>query len=99
MSSLVYLVVWSLPPHIQNISSPNQYLLFATHAHTVATCFAVVSRLYHLFLVFFSQLISWNSIFYLNLTSLSDHFDVIKLYHICNLPNYMVFSLGHMLVC
>jgi len=28
--------------------------IFATHAHTIATCFAVVSRLYHLFLVFLS---------------------------------------------
>ena len=29
----------------------NQCLLFATQAHTIATCFAVVQRLYHLFLV------------------------------------------------
>jgi len=42
------------PLHIQYISSPNQCLIFATHAHTIATCFAVVSILYHLFLVFFS---------------------------------------------
>jgi len=33
---------------------------FATHAHTIATCFAVVSILYHLFLVF--QLLTWNSV-------------------------------------
>jgi len=52
MSSLVYLLVWSPPPHIPYISSPNQCLLFAAHAHTTATCFAVVSVLYHLFLVF-----------------------------------------------
>ena len=32
------------------ISSPNQCLLFTTHAH--ATCFAVVAILYHLFVVF-----------------------------------------------
>jgi len=53
MSSLVYLLVWS-PPRIPYISSPNQCLLFAAHAHTIATCFAVVSilGLYHLFLVF-----------------------------------------------
>ena len=51
MSSLV-LFVWSPPPHIPYISSPNQCLLFAAHAHTVTTCFAVVSILYHLFLVF-----------------------------------------------
>jgi len=54
MSSLVYLLVWSPPPHIPYISSPNHCLLFATHAHIVATCFAVVSILYHLFLVFLS---------------------------------------------
>ena len=54
MSSLVYLLVWSPPPHIPYISSPNQCLLFAAHAHTIATCFAVVSILYHLFLVFLS---------------------------------------------
>ena len=50
----LYLLVWSPPPHIPYISSPNQCLLFATHAHTIATCFAVVSRLYYLFLVFLS---------------------------------------------
>jgi len=33
------------------ISSPNQCLLFATHAHTIATCFAVVPRLCHLILI------------------------------------------------
>ena len=49
MSSLVYLFVWRPLPHIPYISSPNQCLLFAAHAHTIATCFAVVSILYHLF--------------------------------------------------
>ena len=44
-------LVWSPPPHIPYISSPSQCLLFATHAHTIATCFAVVSILYHLFVV------------------------------------------------
>jgi len=60
-SSLVYLLVWSPPPHIPYISSPNQCLLFITHAHTIATCFAVVSILYHLFLVFLSTplVITW----------------------------------------
>jgi len=52
MSSLVYLLVWSPPPHNPYISSSNQCLLFAAHAHTIATCFAVASILYHLFLVF-----------------------------------------------
>ena len=32
--------------------SRNQCLLFAAHAHTIAACYAVVSILYHLFLVF-----------------------------------------------
>jgi len=32
-SSLVNILVWSPPPHIPYISSPSQYLLFATHAH------------------------------------------------------------------
>ena len=45
MSSLVYLLVWSSPPHIPYISSPNQRLLFAAHAHTIATCLAVVSSI------------------------------------------------------
>jgi len=35
---------------------PNRCLLFAAHAHTIATCFAVVLRLYHLILVFLSTL-------------------------------------------
>ena len=39
---------------IFHISSPNQCLLFATNDHTIATYFAVVSILYHLFLVFLS---------------------------------------------
>ena len=50
MSSLVYLLVGSPPPHIPYISLPNQ-CLFAAHAHTIATCFAALSILYHLFLV------------------------------------------------
>jgi len=45
----LYLLVWSLQPHIPYISSPNKCLLFAAHAHTIAACFAVVSILYHLF--------------------------------------------------
>jgi len=50
---------------------PNHCLLFASHVHTIANCFAVVPRLCHLILV--SQLITWNSIFYLNITHPSDH--------------------------
>jgi len=45
--SLVYLLAWHPPLHTPYISSPNDCLLFAEHAHTIATCFAVVSRLCH----------------------------------------------------
>jgi len=44
MSSLVYLLVWSPPPHIPYISSPNQCLLFAAHAHTIATKVVIVDK-------------------------------------------------------
>jgi len=44
-SSLVYVLVWNPPLHTPYISSPNHCLLFATNAHTIATCFAVVPRL------------------------------------------------------
>jgi len=44
--------LWSItPPHIPYISLPNKCLLSAIHAHTVTTCFAVVSRVYHVFMV------------------------------------------------
>jgi len=72
MFSLVYLLVWSPPPHIPYISSPNQCLLFAAHARTIAACFAVVSILCHLFLVFL-LLLTWKSVFYVNITHPSDH--------------------------
>ena len=44
------------PLHAPYISSPNHCLLFATNAHTIATCLAVVPRLWHLFLVSLSTL-------------------------------------------
>ena len=80
MSPLVYLLVWSPPPHIPYISSPNQFLLFTAHAHTISTCFAVVSILYNLFLVFLST-----PYFYLNTTHLSDHS------HLCSLKCHLIF--------
>jgi len=43
--------------HSPHISSPNHCLLFATHAHTIATCFAVVLRLCHLILVSLNPLL------------------------------------------
>jgi len=48
-----------LEPHTSysiHFFSPNHYLLFATHAHTIATCFAVLPRLCHLILVSLSTL-------------------------------------------
>jgi len=50
-SSLVNLLVWHPPLHTPYISSSNHCLLFATHSHTIATCFAVVLRLCHVILV------------------------------------------------
>ena len=41
-------------------------VFFLQHARTIATCFGLVSILYHLFLVF--QFLTSNSIFYLNIT-------------------------------
>jgi len=49
--SSVYLLAWHAPLHTPYISSPNHCLLFAVHAHTIATCCAVVPRLCHLILV------------------------------------------------
>jgi len=49
--SLVYLLAWHPPLHTLYISSPSHYLLFAAHAHIIATCFTVVPRLCHLILV------------------------------------------------
>jgi len=46
----------SPPPHALYISSPYHCLLFATRAHTIATCFVLVARLCHLFLVSLSTL-------------------------------------------
>jgi len=37
--SLVYLLSWHPPLHTLYISSPNHYLLFATHAHTITKLF------------------------------------------------------------
>jgi len=42
--SLVYLLLWHIPLHTLNISSPNHCFLFATHAHTIITYFAVIWR-------------------------------------------------------
>ena len=55
------------------ISSPNHYLLFATHAHTIATCFAVVPILHHLILVslnHFLGILSFSLMSHIHLTIL-----------------------------
>jgi len=78
-SSLVSLLVRNCPLHTLYIFSPCYSLLFATHAHTIATCFAVVPRLCHLFLV------SWNTNFYFNIACLSDHS------HLCPLKCHFIF--------
>jgi len=56
--SLAYLLAWHPPLHTLYISSPNYYLLFAAHTHTISTwtCFAAVPRLCHLILVSLSTL-------------------------------------------
>jgi len=54
----------------------NQYLLFAAHAHTITVCFAVVPRLYRLFLTSVSTLY-----FYLSITHPPDHS------HLCSLKS------------
>jgi len=54
--SLVLLLIWHPPLHTLYISSPSHCLLFATHAHTIATSFAVLPRLCHLILVSLSTL-------------------------------------------
>jgi len=65
-TSLQVLLVWNLPVHTPHISSPNHCLLFVTHAHTITTCYAVIPRLCHLFLVSLSTL-------YLKLYHLTKH--------------------------
>jgi len=54
--SFISLFVWHPPLHTSYISSPNHCLLFAAHAHTITTCFALVPRLCHLILVSLSTL-------------------------------------------
>ena len=43
--------VWGPLLRTPYISSPIHCLLFATHAHTIAACFSVISVLCHLFLI------------------------------------------------
>jgi len=58
--------------------------LFATNVYIIATCFAAVLRLCHLFLVSLSTLYL-ESICYLNVTHPSDHF------HLCLLKCHLIF--------
>jgi len=54
--SLAYLLAWYTPLHTPYIFSPNHCLLFAAHAHTIATCSTVVLRLCPLIAVSLSTL-------------------------------------------
>jgi len=76
-------LVWNPPFHAPYICSPNHCLLFATHAHTIATCFAVVPRFSSV--TGLSQLFTWNSIFSLNATHPSDHS------HLCLLKCHLIY--------
>jgi len=69
-SSLVYLLVLHFVLHAFLHPDTQSLSFFTTHAHTIATCFAVVPRLCHLFLVCLSSpSLSLNSTWnYLNVT-------------------------------
>ena len=77
--SLLWSTSWSGALHLilHTFLYPISVFFFATHAHTIAGCFAVVQRSYHLFLISLSQLFTWD--FYLNITHPSDHS------HLCSL--------------
>ena len=79
--SLVYLLAWLPPLHTPQTSSSNCCLLFAAHAHTIATCFAVLPRLCHLILASFS-------ILYLVSFSLMPH---IQHPYLCPLKCHLIF--------
>jgi len=71
------------PLHTPYISSPNHYLLFATHAHTIATCFVEVLKLclvqiklVHNILHYFYIIIFYNRSFL----------------HVCTLQGHSLFS-------
>jgi len=76
-SSLAYLLVWNPPLQIPYISSPNHCPLFATHAHTIVTCFAVIPKLWYLFLVSFSTLYTEYTYRYLTIL-ISAHWSAIS---------------------
>jgi len=84
--SMVCLLAWHPPLHTPYISSPNHYLLFATHAHTIATCFAAVPRLWHLILVSLSTL-------YLELYLVTSRHTSSYHSHLCPLKCHLIFLL------
>jgi len=72
MSSLVYLLVWSPPPHVPYISSPNR-ILFATHADTIATCccsIKIISSIHSLSSTVYLELLSFTLTLHIHLTIL-----------------------------
>jgi len=76
--SLVYLLAWYPPLHTPQISSPNHCPLCAAHAHTIATCFAVVLRLCHLILVSLSTLYLELHLVTSHHTSIVPHFPFLQ---------------------
>jgi len=56
---VLFVLPFGLEPslHTPCISSPSHCLFFTTYAHTITTCFAVVPRLCHLFLVSLSTVL------------------------------------------
>ena len=75
---------WSGALHLilHTFLHPISVFFFTAHAHTIATCFAAVSILYHLFLVFLST--PYLELCYLNITHPSDHS------HLCSLKCHLI---------
>jgi len=78
---------WSVAIHfiLHNFFTQSVCFRNACYSHTIASCFAVVPRLYRLFPVSLSKVFIWNSIFYLNITHPSDHS------HLCPPKCHLVF--------
>ena len=74
---------WSPPPHIPYIYSPNQCLLVAAHA--IPSQPVLLLYQYYIIYFYFSQLLTWNFVFCLNITHPSDHS------HLCSLKCHLIF--------
>ena len=83
MSSLVYLLVRSPPPHIPNFFTQSVSSFRNTcpyHCNLFCCSINIISSIPSL-----SQLLPWNSICYLNITHPSDHS------HLCSLKCHLIF--------